>query len=74
MKKVTTIVVAMMISLCSFSQKKDSAVVVQILMDTTQFKQAIQQIDKNVDSKSVSNWLIGVLTQNAQIRKYPANK
>ena len=70
---ILTVAIALTTLFCS-AQKKDSTVSVLIVMDTTSFKQAIELINNNVDSKSVSNWLVGILTKGAQLIKLPADK
>lgn len=70
MKK-TIIIAAILFSFSANAQTKDTKekkdTTVQVTMTLDQFKSVIATIDKNVDSKSVSNALIEFLYKSTQI-------
>jgi hypothetical protein len=67
MKK-TIIIAAILFSFSANAQTKEKKdTTVQVTMTLDQFKAVVATIDKNIDSKSVSNSLLEFLYKNTQI-------
>lgn len=73
MKKLTTIIAAVLLTTSSFAQEKPKdSLVLQITLDTTTFKNVIKLIDENIDSrtltgKMVKENILGPLMSNYQL-------
>lgn len=74
MKKLLFTILIIISAQLAWSQKKDSVMSVLIVMDTTTYKQFVQLLDANIDSKSVSQSIFALLQRSAQMVNLPADK
>lgn len=72
MKKLTTIIAAVLLTTSSFAQEapKDS-LVLQVTMDTTTFKNVIGIIQRQLDSKTASEYILKALSNYQLVADKP---
>jgi hypothetical protein len=63
--KQLSLIIALLISVASFSQAKDTTIVITVSLD--QYRVLLYTIDTNIDSKKVSKDVIELLQRSAKI-------